>query len=242
MIEDGALDDPAPDVALGMHVWNTAPVGTLGIASGPIMAGSTGFRLKVTGRGGHGAMPQDTIDPVIASAHIITALQSVISRNVSALDTAVLSVCSINGGDAHNIIPSEVTLRGTIRYYDDDIRALIVERVQALSESIAEGFGCETAMKFYASTPPVVNDPDVTGVVLSAGAGVVGEGGIMEERVMGSEDMACYLDRVPGCFFFVGSAPEKDAHAHHHPNFDINEDALPTGAATMCAAIAHYVM
>ncbi|MBN1286497.1 MAG: amidohydrolase [Anaerolineae bacterium] len=245
MIEDGVLDDPAPDVSLGLHFWSGLETGKLAIGAGPVMAGADAFKIHIQGAGGHGAIPEETRDPVVAAAQIIMALQTVVNRNVSPLDTAVLSVCKVAAGDAFNVIPDTVDMAGTFRTYRKEVRDLLVARAETIITGIAQAMGCQASLELMPSTIPLVNDEVVTKQVLRAVEAALGTDRLAHPvRTMGAEDMSYFLDRVPGCFFFVGSgnAEKGTNYPHHHPRFDLDEDAFPVAAAAMAAAVAQYVM
>jgi len=245
MIQDGVLQNPEPEVALGLHLWNTLPLGQVGIMAGPVMAGADVFELTVLGAGGHGAAPHEARDPLLAAAHIVTALQSVVSRNIDPLDSAVLSVTSFSAGTAFNVIPEKAHLKGTIRTYTSAAHDLTVLRLTQVTEGIAQALGCSVEMTTTRLTPPLVNHPEVTRVVQQAIAPYIEPASLLPNiRTMGAEDMAIFLERVPGCFFFVGSANEQRglAYPHHHPQFDFDEAALPLGAAMLASAVAAYVI
>jgi amidohydrolase len=239
MIREGVLYHPRPDYALGIHVWNEKPLGWLGISSGPVMAASEIFRFVVRGKGGHGALPSSTIDPILVSAEIISALQSLVSRNVHPLKTAVVSVTAVHGGQTFNVIPQEVELKGTIRTFDADVREMILVRFNQVVEGIASSMGCKVEIELHSLTPALVNDEWVTKVVLAKAKELWPEEPI-EARyaTMGSEDMAFFLREIPGCFIFIGSTNKQlglDA-AHHHPKFDFDENVLPRAAGLIASA------
>jgi amidohydrolase len=244
MVDDGVLENPTPDVALGLHFWSGLETGKVAASSGPVMAGADIFHITITGRGGHGALPQQTKDPIAAAAQIITALNSVVSRSVSALDAAVLSVCSVSAGDAFNVIPSEAKLSGTFRTFKPEVRDLLIERSRAIAEGIANAMGCEATLSVQQTTSAVYNDPAVTETVRQAAGQHLVSDPAADVRTMGAEDMCEFLSRVPGCFFFVGSGnPDKGTdYAHHHPRFDLDEDALAVAAGLMATAAARYVL
>ncbi|HEY2980135.1 MAG TPA: amidohydrolase [Anaerolineales bacterium] len=245
MIRDGVLDSPRPDHALALHLWNEKPLGWLGIAKGPVMAGAELFNVKVTGKGGHGAVPNATIDPVLAAAQIVTALQSIVSRNVSPMDTAVVSVTSMHGGTAFNVIPQQIKMEGTIRSFDLDVREKILRRFEQIVRGVAEAMGCSAEIEIKRITPAVVNDADVAARVQESSRQVLPDADLDTDShtTMGAEDMAFMLEKVPGCFFFVGSANHARNldYGHHHPKFDFDEDSLPRAAALMAAAAADYL-
>jgi amidohydrolase len=245
MVADGVLDDPRPDVSLGLHLWNTLPVGTVAVTPGPAMSAADDWTCAIRGRGGHGASPHETRDPVVAAAQIITALQTVASRNVSPLDQAVVTVGSLHAGDAFNIIPPVVRLKGTIRSFQPETRVLVHRRVREICEGVAAALGCEAQVDIATMTDPVVNDPVLCDRVAGIAARLVGEDNIRRDiRTMGSEDMAYFMKDIPGCYYFIGSANAGrglDA-PHHSPQFDVDEDALRIGAAVMASVVASFVL
>ncbi|MHB8933917.1 MAG: M20 metallopeptidase family protein [Bellilinea sp.] len=239
MIEDGVLEYPRPDAALGLHLWNDHPVGWAAVTAGPFMTGADMFRIKITGKGGHGAIPNETIDPLIAGTQVVSALQSVVSRNISPFDFAVVSITRFQAGTSFNIIPSEAELLGTVRTFKSDVRVKVHDRMLAIVESVCTGMGCRGEIEFFDITPPVVNAEYVTGIVRDAIVNVIPEMKI-DSAFQGSasEDMALFLQEVQGCFFFIGSGPvdSEKRFGHHHPKFDIDEDVLPQAAAIMTQA------
>lgn len=239
MITEGVLDDPHVDAALALHLWNERPVGWVGIVPGPFMAGGDYFAIRLKGKGGHGAIPDKTVDPVIAAAELISALQSIVSRNVSPLNAAVVSVTQVSAGSAFNIIPAEAEIRGTIRYFEVEVRELILNRFDRLVRSIAAGFGCEVEIELQQLTPAVFNDPTITTWVEEAVKSTAPECQIDRTyRTMVSEDMAFVLQKVPGCYLFAGSGQPDPRlnYGHHHPKFTIDEAVLPLAAAIISAA------
>jgi amidohydrolase len=245
MVEEGVLSDPKPDVVLAAHVWSEKPVGTVDATAGAVMAAAEKWACTVRGRGGHGAMPHQTVDPVVVAAQVVSGLQTVISRNVSPLETAVVSVGTISGGDAFNVIPDEVVMTGTIRTFSPGVRELVVERVRTMAEGVAAACGATAELEFVPLTPALINDEAVTAVVREAAEQVVGPDKVSSgERTMGSEDAAFFLREVPGCYFFLGSSnAERGIGApHHNPGFDIDEDVLPLGVGVMVQAVAHYLL
>ena len=245
MIRDGVLEGPRPDYALGLHLWNEQPLGWIGVAAGPVMAGADEFKLVITGKGGHGAVPHATIDPMVAAAHVITALQTITSRNVAPLQAAVVSATTIHGGTAFNVIPQEITLRGTIRTFELAVRRKVLERFEEIVRGVAGGLGCQVDIKIIQVTPAVINDDPVAVRVQDTARRVLSGSqlDISNYTTMGAEDMAFILERVPGCFFFVGSANRDKGldYGHHHPKFDVDEDAMPRAAALMATAVADFL-
>ena len=239
MIEAGVLQNPRPDFSLALHLWNEKALGWLGVASGPTMAAAEIFKLRLVGKGGHGAVPNLADDPVVAAAQLVSSLQSIVARNVSPLQSAVVSVTTIHGGDAFNVIPSYVELTGTIRTFEPLVRQRVLERFHELVMGLAEAYNCQADVDVQSITPPVINDPWVTARLQTVASNLFPESELdTHYSTMGSEDMSYFMQEVPGCFFFIGSAnPEKGLDsAHHHPRFDFDERALPRAAALMASA------
>jgi len=245
MIKDGALNDPSPDVSLGLHLWNSMPLGKVGVSDGPIMAGSSVFTITITGVGGHAASPHSTADPVTTAAQLILALQTVVSRNVNPLDRVVLSITQMKASDADNIIAETVELRGTFRTYTLDVRDLVENRITEISQNLCTAMNCKADVQIKHGTIPTVNDPAVAQRVRGAINGLVaGDDLLMNERTMGSEDVAYFMKDIPGTYLFVGSnnAERGLNFGHHHPRFDFDEGALSLGVALASAAIASYLI
>ena len=244
MIADGVLENPRPDLTLALHLWNERPVGWLGIANGPSMAAAEIFKVRITGKGGHGAVPHLAIDPVLAASQIVTALQSIPARNVSPLQSAVISVTMIHGGEAFNVIPPAVELQGTIRTFEPTVRQHVLERFREVIAGVGEALGCMVDIDVQSLTPAVINEPELAARVQKVATRILPEDEVaVNFSTMGSEDMAFMMQKVPGCFFFVGSANAvKGLNApHHHPRFDVDEAALPKAAALMASAAADFL-
>jgi amidohydrolase len=238
MIEGGVLENPVPDYALALHLWNEFPVGFVAVAPGPFMSGAGFFSVKIIGRGGHGALPHQTADPVLAASQIVTALQSIVSRNIPPLQSGVLSVTQFHAGDAHNVIPPFAELKGTIRYFEKNVYETIIERFHQVINGVAGAMGCKAEIFIGESTPPVVNDAWVVSQLQDAFQKTIPEMQIDGNfRTMVSEDMAYMLEKVRGCYFMLGSSnPAKGLDAgHHQPRFDFDEQVLPRAAALMAA-------
>jgi amidohydrolase len=244
MVQEGILDNPKVDLAMALHLWNNQPLGWICATPGPIMAAAETFQVKVFGKGGHGAVPHLAVDPILASSHIITGLQSIVSRTINPQEAAVVSVTMVRGGEAFNVIPSTVDLKGTIRTFDEDIRQNALDKFQQIVKSTADAFGCEVDVDLQSITPAVVNDESVTQQVQDIVEQVMPDVTLNKDHcTMGSEDMAYILQEVPGCFVLVGSAnDEKGLNApHHHPKFDFDEQALVFGTAILSAAALELV-
>jgi amidohydrolase len=242
MMRDGILEAPKVDKTLSLHLWNYRPVGWVHVAKGPVMAGAEFFAVKLTGKGGHGAEPHSSIDPVVAAAHIVTALQTIVSRNVPPLKSTVVSVTSIQAGTAFNVIPQTAELLGTIRNFDPDVRLMVLKRFEQIVRGIAESMQCEVEITLKQVTPIVINEDEITSRVLRAAQSVFPDKEIDTSPylTMGAEDMGYMQEKTGGCYFFVGSAnAEKNlTYLHHHPKFDFDERALVTASALMASATA----
>jgi amidohydrolase len=245
MVNEGVLE--GVDAALGLHVWLGMPTGTIGVVDGPQMAGSRDVRLTVRGRGGHGSLPHETIDATYVASQIVVALQSVVSRNTSPLETAVVSIGSFHAGTAPNIIADRAELSGTLRAFRTETDALLCRRVREVAEGIASALGAECEVdfgeKYY---PPTVNDPALASLVREVAAAVVGAEHVESGdavRTTGAEDFAEFAARVPGCYFFVGARDEASGkvHPHHSPRFDLSEAALPIAVEVMERAARAYL-
>lgn len=240
MVEEGVLKEPKVKAIFGLHLWNYQDLGTIGVKSGPVMAAADRFTITVRGKGGHGAMPQGTVDAVIVAAQLVVSLQSIVSRNVNPLESGVVTVGQIHGGDNFNIIADEVTLTGTARAYREEDRQLIKSRIGAICDGTAASHGAVIELDYQDGYPPTVNDPAMTELTAQAARKVVGAGVGDPFRSMGGEDMAYFLQEVPGCFFFIGSAKPEHRKAtvpHHCSHFDFDERALAVGTSVFVEII-----
>jgi amidohydrolase len=245
MIKDGALNNPRPDYSIGLHLWNDMPLGMVAVTPGPCMAAADIFRCVITGVGGHGASPQQTRDPVVAAAQIISALQTIAARNVDPLDTAVVTVGSLHSGDAFNVIPGTTELKGTIRTYRKETKEFVHHRLREIVEGVATAMGCTAEVEIIQMTIAVDNDTDLSARIAEIAAKHVGAENVRRDvRTMGSEDVSLFMDDIPGCYFFVGSANEERGlnYPHHNARFDIDEGALPLAAALLAEAAASFVI
>ncbi len=227
MIQEGILKNPQVDYALGLHLWSDLPCGHVAIQSGPVMAAADTFKVTIHGRGGHAAYPHESSDPIVAAAALIGAMQTVVSRRVNPFDTAVISVTQIRGGSADNIIPERVEFSGTIRSFQQPVRDFLVAQLHEMVPHFCKAYGVEGEFHFQQGYPPLVNHPVPTGWVERATQGL----GLPSaaQATMGGEDMAYYLQEVPGAFFFLGAAPDQSdlVFPHHHPKFQLDERAVP---------------
>ena len=235
MREEGVLENPAVERIFGLHVWPQMPTGQIGSREGTFLAATTFLDLTIKGVGGHAAVPHLTKDPVLTSAQIITNLQSIISRELDPLDSGVVSISAIQGGQAANVIPSEVKILGTLRSLTMDGLKKLQKRVKEIAENIAEAHGCEAIVEYPGNDyPPTVNDGEMWQFAKKIGSKMLGEENVSElDAVMGGEDFAYYTEKVKGCFVVLGMQnKEIDAiYSVHHPMFKADEDALHIGTA-----------
>lgn len=239
MLREGVLTKPAADYSLAFHLWNERPVGWVALVPGLMMAGADAFTVRIIGKGGHGAVPNQSVDPVVAAAAIINGLQTVVSRNISPLQSAVISVTQVNAGETFNVIPSSVVVRGTFRTFENEVRQKMIDRFQKLVQNIAEAFDCQAEIEVRLFTPAVINDAATTRAVLeSVQESLAGIRVEHNYRTMVSDDMAYFMQSTPGTYLLVGSANHEKGldYGHHHPKFDIDEAALPVAATILTAA------
>ena len=245
MIREGVLENPKPDLALALHLWNEMPFGRVHVAKGAVMAGAEQFKITVTGRGGHGAIPHGAVDPVLAAGQIVTALQSITSRNVAPLQAAVVSVTMIHGGATFNVIPPRVELEGTIRTFEPAVRETVLRRFNEIVNGVAAAMGCTADVSVRRLTPAMINADEIAGRVHEVARELLPEADLdtSPNLTMGAEDMAFMLEQTPGCYFFVGSANSEQGldYGHHHPKFDFDEAAMPRAAALMAAAVEEFL-
>jgi amidohydrolase len=244
MIADGVLENPVPDVAFAMHIWTPLELGTVQVTSGPAMAASSIFTLTVRGRGGHGAAPHEAVDPILAAGHIITALQSIVSRNVDPQESVVISLGQVQAGTTFNVIPELVEIKGTVRSYSNEVHRMLYRRILEMARNLAAGFNCTVALETIAIVAAVVNSPEPSERVRQAAEQLFGPQNVINKREMASEDMGYMLEEVPGCYFFIGARNEAKGFnfPHHHPQFDFDEQAMIHGVAAMGTAVASYVL
>ncbi|WP_309571935.1 M20 family metallopeptidase [Deinococcus sp.] len=227
------------DVAIGAHLFSPIPVGLVALKAGPLMAAPDTFTVTVTGRGGHGAMPHETVDPIVIACHIVTALQAIVSRQRDPLEPAVLSVTTIHAGTAHNIIPNAVQLSGTVRTFDPGLREQIPQWMERLIRGVTEGFGAAYTFEYECGYRATINDPEITEVLRGVVRDTLGEDALVEAQpTMGGEDFSAYLSEAPGAFMFIGARNEDAGITapHHHPKFAIDEAALGHGVKVLVEA------
>jgi amidohydrolase len=233
MIEAGVLAKPAVDSILGLHLWNHLPFGKVGVRGGPMMASVDIFRLRVRGKGGHGAAPHRTVDAILAASRIVDALQSVVSRSLDPLEPSVLTIGTISGGANFNVIAEEVVMTGTTRAYDETIRKSFPGLIRKVATGVARAHGARIRLDYTWQYPSLENYPYSSRILAEVAGDVVGSSGVIDPGLqMVSEDMAFFLKEIPGCFFYVGShdPSRKEEIPHHSPRFDFDERAMLVGA------------
>ena len=245
MIAAGVLKNPDVDAIIGLHLWNNLPLGTVGVRAGALMAAVELFRCTIFGKGGHGAIPHQTVDSVVVAAQIVNALQTIVSRNVNPIDSAVVTVGELHAGTAVNVIADTARMGGTVRYFNPNLAGFFKERIQQIIAGICQSHGASYDLDYIHLYPPVINDTGIAALVHSVAEEVVETpiGIVPECQTMGGEDMSFFLQEVPGCYFFLGSAnPEKKLdYPHHHPRFDFDETALPMGVEMFVRCVNKFL-
>jgi len=244
MIEAGVLEQPNVDAIIGLHLWNNLPLGAVGVRSGALMAAVECFRCTILGKGGHGAMPHQTVDSIVVAAQVVNALQTIVARNVDPLEAAVVTVGELQAGTALNIIADTARLSGTVRYFNPALGEVIPQRIEQIIAGICQSHGASYDLEYWRLYPPVINDAGIAELVRSVAAEVIETpvGIVPECQTMGGEDMSFFLQAVPGCYFFLGSAnPAKNlAYPHHHPRFDFDEMALGMGVEIFVRCVEKF--
>lgn len=248
MIEEGAMENPKVDAVIGLHEGriNTAvEKGKIGVSFGPMMASMDRIFIKVKGKGSHGAYPEESVDPISTAAEIISALQRVVSREIEAVDPAVLSVTRIEGGYNQNIIPDNVELEGTVRTFNNDTRKFIARRIEAISKGITSAMRADCEVQYDFKYPPLINNKEFTSFFIESAKKLMNEDDIieLEKPIMGGEDMAFFLENAPGTFFFLSNPQEVDGveYPHHNSKFDIDESLLYKGSALFVQTAIDYL-
>lgn len=245
MIEAGVLSNPTVDAIIGLHLWNNLPLGTVGVRTGALMAATQLFRCTIQGRGGHGAIPHQTVDSVVVGAQVVNALQTIVARNVDPLKSAVVTVGEFHAGSAQNVIADQAEIAGTVRYFDRSYDGFFADRLEQIIAGICQAHGATYELNYQALYPPVINDSAIAELVRSVALSVVETpAGIVPEcQTMGGEDMAFFLQQVPGCYFFLGSAnaAKKLDYPHHHPRFDFDESVLCMGVEMFVRCVEAYL-
>jgi amidohydrolase len=237
MVEAGVLERFGIERAYGLHLGSAHPVGLVGVREGPFYASSDSIEITIEGKGGHGAAPHLSIDPIYVAGEFIVAVQQIVSRRIDPLEPAVITIGAIHGGTTHNVIPSRVKLLGTVRAFDAGVRAAMAERIELVLRGVCEAAGATYTFDYLWRYPVTSNDAEQTRYVRALAENTVGADRVEEiPRIMGAEDFSFFAERVPACFFTIGSnGGEASAWPHHHAKFDIDERALAVGTAMMTA-------
>lgn len=244
MIDAGVMNDPTVDAAFGLHISQDNPVGWVGVRPGPAMAAADRFTMKIHGKGGHGAKPNDTIDPIVIGAQIVTALQTLVSRTMDPAEEAVVTVGYFSAGKAFNVIPDSADLGGTVRTFTAANRDMLERRIGEMATGIAQAMGATLDYVYTRGYPATVNNPDMAELVREELAKVVGEDGVHNPPLMmGAEDFSYFLEEAPGAYWFVGSTNEERGlvWGHHHPRFDLDEAAMAIGMESMVNVALRYL-
>ncbi len=241
MVEDGLFERFPCDAIYALHNWPALPAGVVGINAGPMMAASDKFEITIQGRGGHGAHPYQTIDPIVVAANMVTALQTIVSRNVHPLEAAVLSFGHIHAGaaSAASVIPGQAKLVGTVRTFSDEVQKVVEARMRALIESIAQGYGASAEFNYLRNYPATINTASCADFVADVATDLFGADRVVRNLTpsMGSEDFSFMLKKVPGAYFRLGQGGAEDGRFLHNPKFDFNDDVIPAGSATFAALV-----
>lgn len=242
MIEDGALENPHVDRTFALHLYSGLDVGDIGVRDGAFFASSDRFSITLRGKGGHGAMPQTSVDPIVAAAQLVTMFQTIASREVAPKDPVVVTVGKIASGTTFNVIPDNAELNGTVRALDADVRAELPERIERMTEGLCDALRLDYELEYTFGYPPTVNDVQMNEIVADVGASVVGKEHVRypHDIVMWSEDMAYMQEQRPGAYFIVGvRGPERGHEPQHSARYDIDERALEVGYRMMMALALH---
>jgi amidohydrolase len=244
MIEAGVLKNPDVDAIIGLHLWNNLPLGTVGVRNGALMAAVELFDVKIKGKGGHGAMPHQTVDAIVVASQVVNALQTIVARNVDPIDSAVVTVGEFHAGSAHNVIADSAHLSGTVRYFNPKYDGYFGQRVEQIIAGVCQSHGASYELDYWQLYPSVVNHVEIAELVRSQAEKVVETpiGIVPECQTMGGEDMSFFLQEVPGCYFFLGAAnlSMNLAYPHHHPRFDFDETALGMGVEIFARCVEKF--
>ena len=239
MVEEGLFRRFPMERVFGMHNWPGIPAGVFAWREGPIMAAVANLEIDITGVGAHGAMPHQGTDPVVVAAHIVTALQSIVARNVEPVEAGVITIAHIQGGHTFNVIPESVTLRGTARWFLPEVGDLLERKFIEIATGVAAAFGARAEARFLRAYPATVNDPAATRVAVHAAQAVVGESRVlpMPKPTMGGEDFAFMLNACPGSYIMLGAGRGEADPQVHNPKYDFNDEVLPIGASYLATLV-----
>lgn len=244
MIEAGVLKNPDVDAIIGLHLWNNLPLGTVGIRTGALMAAVEVFDCTISGKGGHGAIPQQTVDSIVVGSQVVNALQTIVARNVDPIESAVVTVGEFHAGTAHNVIAGTARLSGTVRYFNPNYAGYFAQRIEQIIAGICQAHSARYELDYRSLYPPVINDGAIADLVRSVSETIVESpiGVVPNCQTMGGEDMSFFLQAVPGCYFFLGSANSQKQldFPHHHPRFDFDETALGMGVEIFVRCVERF--
>lgn len=244
MIEAGVLQNPDVDAIIGLHLWNNLPLGTVGVRSGALMAAVEAFNCTILGKGGHGAMPHQTVDSVVVAAQIVNALQAIVARNVDPLESAVVTVGELHAGTVMNVIADTARMSGTVRYFNPALEGFFGKRIEQIVAGICQSHGASYELNYRSVYPATINDARIAELIRSVASDVIETpvGIVPECQTMGGEDMSFFLQAVPGCYFFLGSAnlDKGLAYPHHHPRFNFDETALGMGVEMFVRCVEEF--
>jgi amidohydrolase len=242
MIADGVLETPHVDMSFGLHIQSNTPSGMYLIGDGPILAAADRFQCLIRGRGGHGAIPQSTVDASLVAAQVINLLQTIVSRNVDPLKPAIVSIGSLQTGTAFNVIPEIAEITGTIRTYEEKIQKLVHQRMRDIIHGTAQMFGATADLEIEEIVPAAYNDPVISAKVRELAIGLVGKANVSDNQLgTPSDDIAEFLRVAPGCHFILGASIESKDLPHHSPRFDFDERAMPLGVALLCEEASYFL-
>ncbi|MHA6259135.1 M20 metallopeptidase family protein [Sporosarcina sp. CAU 1771] len=240
LVSAGLLKDV--DAIFGYHLWQPLETGLIGFREGPTMAGADRFSFTILGKGGHGSMPDETIDPTLVISHVITQLHSIISRSLSPKEQAVLSIGTLNSGTTYNVIPDTASATGTVRYFNQETSVFIRQRVESIIKGVCESFGATCEINYEHGDPALVNDKDLTSFMKNTALQLFGESKVVDiDPIMGSEDFAYYSVEIPASYTFIGIGKASHPYGHHHPKFDIDEEMLPVGVELFVNGLIDYL-
>lgn len=240
VIDEGGLEDV--DVIYGIHLWTPLSLGSMATRAGAFMASADEFRIEVKGKGGHGGLPHEAVDSVVIGSHLVVNLQSIVSRTVDPVESCVVSVGSLNAGDSFNAIAETCRMKGTVRTFSEPLREHVSKQIERIAHHTAAMYGAEAKVDYEWGYPPLINDRTEAERVLEVGARLFGDNNVRSDTlVMAAEDFAYYVQKVPGCYLFVGAGRGDDAVPHHHPAFDIDERAMKHAVAMFLSLVDSYM-
>ncbi|MDF1507980.1 amidohydrolase [Robertmurraya sp. DFI.2.37] len=229
------------DAIFGYHLWQPLPLGTIGIRKGAVMAGADEFNIRIFGKGGHGSMPNETVDPTLLAAMAIMQIHTIVSRSLSPIDPAVVSIGELKSGSTYNVIPDQAKLSGTVRHFNQQVSKQVHQRLEDILAGICLSYGAKYELEYSYGDPPVVNDEKLYSLMRKKAAALFGGKSIMEmEPQLGSEDFSYYTDRIPGMYTFIGVGKKENPYGHHHPKFDIDENMFVPTVKLVSGAVLDY--